>query len=308
MTKISEETLNKIRSNHSELTQLDLKLKRIDDSDLELLTAALKTNAHLTDLDLSSNDIGPNGARALANTPSLRSLNLWQNGVGDDGAKEFAKSSHLTSLNLSFNFVMVEGAKALSNNTCLKSLDLSMNQIGNEGAKALATNTTLTELNIMICNVEPDGARAFFKNNELFSLLISLNPIDDELLRQLRKSVKANKKAKESKFIGAVIEVAKGARHSQENCWFRKIPNDALLIIFSYLAGYLRTRPEVIAVCRFLLQTIRLTKTGELNWSQAVKTNGFFKSTVSDPPRCDPEYSKHSPDYGQVTITKLISG
>lgn len=308
MTKLSDELLNQIKSNHSELTRLELRSQGLDDLDIERLTDALKTNLHLTELDLSGNDIGPYGAQALANTTSLRSLELWRNGVGDDGATALANNCHLTSLNLSFNFVTETGAKALASNNRLRKLDLSFNKIRNEGANALATNTTLTELNIMICDINPEAARAFFNNVDLLHLFISLNPIDDELLRQVRKSVKGNKKAKESKFIGTVIEIAKGARQTQTTCKFQKIPNDALLIIFSYLADNIRTPEKVQTLCRFLLQTIRTSKTGELRWSEAIKESGFFKASLPAAPSTNLEYSKHDPDYDQVVITKLTSG
>ena len=72
--------------------------------------------------------------------PKLSSLNLCNNNIGDEGAKAVAANTTLTFLNLCSNKIGVEGAKALAANTTLMSLDVSYNEIGDEGAKALAAN------------------------------------------------------------------------------------------------------------------------------------------------------------------------
>ncbi|MEO0434332.1 MAG: hypothetical protein AAF151_21820, partial [Cyanobacteria bacterium J06656_5] len=70
----------------------------------------------LTSLNLRSNQVGAEGAQAIAQHLSqLTSLDLWNNQVGDEGAQAIAQHlSQLTSLNLSDNQVGDEGAQAIA--------------------------------------------------------------------------------------------------------------------------------------------------------------------------------------------------
>ena len=77
-----------------------------------------------------------------AHLTSLSVLDLGGNEIGDDGAKALAdtKLEHLTTLNLSGNGIGSAGAKALAKShgyPALASLDLSMNPIGADGVAAL---------------------------------------------------------------------------------------------------------------------------------------------------------------------------
>ena len=60
-------------------------------------------------------------------------LTVPGNDIGDEGAKALASNSSLTTLYLSFNCIGDEGAKALALNSSLTTLDLSGNDIGAEG-------------------------------------------------------------------------------------------------------------------------------------------------------------------------------
>jgi uncharacterized protein (TIGR02996 family) len=102
----------------------------------------------LDSLDLSFNNIGGAGARALAASPTLAGLTtliLSGNGIGPAGARALAASpnlSGLTTLNLSGNGIGDGdgGAEALAASerlTRLTALDLSWNDIGDAGEQAL---------------------------------------------------------------------------------------------------------------------------------------------------------------------------
>ncbi|KAK3260637.1 hypothetical protein CYMTET_30412 [Cymbomonas tetramitiformis] len=144
-----------------------------DASGIKALADALALNKSLKVLSLELNDIGPEGARALAvaltpneegvfNT-SLNTLALEYNNIGPEGAKALAVAltpnaegvfnTSLNTLELADNQLCgldyrgrgtydASGIKALADalvfNTSLNTLDLSDNQIGAEGAKALA--------------------------------------------------------------------------------------------------------------------------------------------------------------------------
>jgi hypothetical protein len=93
----------------------------------------------LTELDLSSNQFGPEGACVFSDALSALSV-----------------STALTVLRFGFNKIGDKGAcaiaEALKFNTTLKDLRLGANEFGEKGASALAdllrVNTTLTTLNI----------------------------------------------------------------------------------------------------------------------------------------------------------------
>ncbi|HBC71321.1 MAG TPA: hypothetical protein DCZ38_00870, partial [Coxiellaceae bacterium] len=82
----------------------------------------------------------------LEENPTVTTLNLFSNDIGPEGAKALAgvlkENKTLTTLNLGSNNIDSEGAKALAGvlkvNTTLTTLDLENNNIGPEGAKALA--------------------------------------------------------------------------------------------------------------------------------------------------------------------------
>jgi len=118
------------------------------------------TSLRLTSLNLYSNSIGDEGAKAIAQSESMRSLiklDLSCNSIGDEGAKAIARSESmrsLTELYLWNNSIGDEGAKAIAQSESMRSLtelDLSCNSIGDEGAKAIAQSESmrsLTELDL----------------------------------------------------------------------------------------------------------------------------------------------------------------
>src|SRR5882672_2263328 len=124
----------------------------------------------LTSLNLWDNEIGDDGARALAALTGLTSLNLWDNEIGDDGARALAALTGLTSLNLWDNEIGDDGARALAALTGLTSLNLRGNQIGADGARALAALTGLTSLDLSSNQISDDGARALTALTGLTSL------------------------------------------------------------------------------------------------------------------------------------------
>src|SRR3989338_6644607 len=95
--------------NVATLTSLNLSSNQLGDEGAGRLAEALAFNSTLTNLNLKSNNVGDKGAsrlaEALATNSSLTSLNLMNNWVGDEGAGRLAEAlainSALTTLNLS---------------------------------------------------------------------------------------------------------------------------------------------------------------------------------------------------------------
>ncbi|MBW8309735.1 MAG: SEL1-like repeat protein [Candidatus Paracaedibacteraceae bacterium] len=185
LTDIGVITLARYISQNANLMSLNLDSNRIGSEGAK----ALANNTTLTSLDLSQNSIRSEGAEALAKNTTLTSLDLSSNGIGPEGAEALAKNTTLTFLDLSFNEIGPEGAKALANNTLLKRLildgnficsDLDRNYIGSAGAEALAKNTTLTSLDLSRNSIRSDGAKALANNTTLTSLDLISNGIGPE--------------------------------------------------------------------------------------------------------------------------------
>jgi hypothetical protein len=143
-------------------------------ADVVELCEVLPRFAALRTLDLSKNEIGPEGAKAIAEalksgTAVLTSVDLRVNSIGDDGAKAIAEAlkvnAVLTKLSLYHNSIGDDGAKAIAEalkvNAVLTSVDLRFNSIGDDGAKAIAkalkVNAVLTKLDLEFNNSMGDA-------------------------------------------------------------------------------------------------------------------------------------------------------
>ena len=126
----------------------------LGDEGATILCNALResTVTKVEELDLSYNDIGPDGAKAIAALcavcASLTSLSLRKNPLGDEGVE-----------------VLAQGIKA---SKTLKTLDLSMPdmgrfKIGPRGATAIAdalsVSSSLTSLSTAYNDISGDGAQ-----------------------------------------------------------------------------------------------------------------------------------------------------
>jgi hypothetical protein len=109
------------------LTELDLGCNQIGDEGARALAGAVSLKS-LLDLSLTYNpDLGPEGARALATAPFLQglaALTLYETSIGNGGAIALAGSPLLAGLNnLSLpGGVKMAGAKALANAPSLANL------------------------------------------------------------------------------------------------------------------------------------------------------------------------------------------
>ena len=135
--------------------------------------------AHLRELNLVDNEIGPEGAEAIAtgNLTALTSLNLGSNDIGVRGARAISGANFvgLTFLNLEDNGIGDEGATAIASRlTNLVSLNLEDNGIGDEGAMALYNTPfpRLTFLNLTFNRIGNEVKYSFKKNKPIEKLLL----------------------------------------------------------------------------------------------------------------------------------------
>jgi Leucine-rich repeat (LRR) protein len=150
------------------------------------LPDALLAMTSLTTLNLEANQIGDQGARALAaltgllrfiweamqsamtargrppQLTSLTTLNLSGNRIGADGARALAALNGLTSLNLAGHLTGADGARAIATLTGLTTLNLAGNRIGADGARALAALTGLITLRLGYNEIGADGPTDLF--------------------------------------------------------------------------------------------------------------------------------------------------
>ena len=145
----------------------------ISDEEANVLATALTDNTTLEELYLHQNNIGDEGAKAIAQvletnkTLKLKILGINKNKIGDEGATAIAQvletNTNFDKLYLRQNNIGDEGAKAIAqvletNKTLkLKILCLNENRIGMEGTTALVTalnkNTTLVVLDLGMLDI-----------------------------------------------------------------------------------------------------------------------------------------------------------
>ena len=175
--------------------------------DKNSLCTALKCCTYLQTLDLSSKNIGSDGAVALAEglkcCTYLQTLNLSDNSYGAVALADGLKCcTNLQTLNLRDNGISSDGAVALAEGlkccTNLKTLDLCLNSIGSDGVVALADGlkcyTNLRTLYLSDNTIGSDGAVALAKGlkycTNLKTLDLSFNIIGSEGAVALAKGLK----------------------------------------------------------------------------------------------------------------------
>ena len=168
----------------------------------------------LTDLDISNNAVGDDGAwqltSSLATLRNLTSLNLSSNQLGDDAAAEIARLlpslKQLLHLDLSSNKDVGDAgvevlAEALPSMPSLKTLALGSNSIGDAGAIALGrvleSSGSLNWLDLSNNIVADDGAVGLAKgiktNTSLTHLVLISNKIGDEGAGEFVEHLDTNK-------------------------------------------------------------------------------------------------------------------
>ena len=151
----------------------------LQSADAILIASDLQFMAVLTELNLFDNNIGDDGAKAIAEAlkvnPVLNNLDLFNNSIGMEGAKAIAEALKvnpgLTILDLGNNSIGADGAKAIAEalkvNAVLNTLELGDNSIGADGAKAIAealkVNPVLTKLDLKGNNMGEAGKKAVRK-------------------------------------------------------------------------------------------------------------------------------------------------
>lgn len=195
---------------------------QIGDSEVAELAEALKKNPDIISLDLSHNQIGPDGASILAQLTTVERLDLHQNPIGR-GIVAFAGATQLLVLNLSScsihqqdimdfckemnnsetqlstlnleDFIteilsLIPMLRALANIESLQSLDLSRNLIGDAGFLAFRRHKNLKKLALSHCLISAEGVNQFFKENFTLEELTIHSPLPTKFLEKMSELIK----------------------------------------------------------------------------------------------------------------------
>ena len=155
------------------LTSLDLSSNQIGDDGARLL----KDNRTITNLWLCATGITEQGAMVLASSNVITHLALTGNQIGDTGAAAFKNNQSITELDLANCGIGAQGAIDLAGNKTITSLRLGSNRIGNRGAAAFKDNPSITGLDLAYCDIGAQGAIDLAGNNTITSLTLDSNII-----------------------------------------------------------------------------------------------------------------------------------
>jgi Leucine-rich repeat (LRR) protein len=158
------------------LTALDVSVNQIGDEG----AIALAANKTLKKLNVSNNQIGMQGTEALSATTTLKELDMGGNGrLSLRTMINLAANTALTSLGIASSCLNDSSVSLLMNET-LSQLNVCHNEIGDEGAITLAASTTLRKVNLSHNKVGLRGAKALAANTTFEELDIGVNEIGDE--------------------------------------------------------------------------------------------------------------------------------
>src|SRR3990167_9118078 len=123
--------------------QLWLNSCDITDNDISKVVTYLGRHPEVYVLWADDNKISDAGAKQLS-LLSLLMLSLNQNDIGSEGAVALAKNTFINVLTLNDNHIGNEGAKALAKNTVLSTLSVAGNHINDDGVIEIAQNNHIT--------------------------------------------------------------------------------------------------------------------------------------------------------------------
>uniref|UniRef100_A0A667ZV93 NACHT domain-containing protein n=1 Tax=Myripristis murdjan TaxID=586833 RepID=A0A667ZV93_9TELE len=199
LTESSCASLASALKSNPHLTELDLSGNRLQDSGVKLLFAGLKSpNCRLETLRLSDCWLSESScaslASALKSNPHLTELDLSENQLRDSGVKLLSAGLESPNCRLETLSCCASLASALKSNPHLTELDLSENQLQDSGVKLLSAglespNCRLETLRLRSCGFSGSCcaslASALKSNPHLTELDLSENLLEDSGVKLL---------------------------------------------------------------------------------------------------------------------------
>ena len=174
-----EEHCLRLQAKNSDIINLNLNIRRLDESMMEALAKALRNNHVIEIVNLTSALIQPEQALlplaqvVLPNHPSLQTIHLSYNRLENVTALGLALQTNksLLELYLDYNLINTSSAVALARgiaqNNTLQVLQLNFNRIGDQGGRALGnalqSNKSLRQLGLKKNILGPDSASVFME-------------------------------------------------------------------------------------------------------------------------------------------------
>jgi Ran GTPase-activating protein (RanGAP) involved in mRNA processing and transport len=156
--------------------------KRIDDADVIKLSLSLSLTTYVTNIDLSSNSIGKEGATALrdalSSNPRTVKLNMEHNGLGPAGLvalSSIVRVPSLQTLLLSGNRIVSIASGSGNTDSAANASATDLSGMVKFCAELTGPGVTLTELNLSSNNLGPDGGRLVGDMLKLNSTLVKLS-------------------------------------------------------------------------------------------------------------------------------------
>ncbi len=218
----------RIRDGKANLFDMDL-----NDTDIEKLCEVLESNTTVRELDLSQNNIGPKGAKALADTlhkkvkngtEKLVCLDLRLNHIGSQGTAAIA--------NALFDSQKVEKIELYGNNICkngTKPCDKGIEATG----QLLLHNSSLIYLDISSTGINAESiepiAKALGVNTTLQCLSISYNKIGAKGITKIAEALKKNRQSSALKYI-YIDETCQDHQKEKENEAIRTLATATYLL------------------------------------------------------------------------------
>ncbi|EPY19555.1 hypothetical protein STCU_09392 [Strigomonas culicis] len=200
---------------NSKLLCVDVQGNKLSAPDVRKLLKSIATSTTVTRLNISSNEIGPDGAalvqKALARNTYITHLNLSMNELGPSGAASLAEllavpTCAVQTLLLYGNYLGDDGVRmlceAIQGNKEVKRFTLGNNNVTDNCAAAIAAmleaNRTLEELDLRLNAFTVGGMKRLCKNgleqnSTLSYLSLSGNPLGPVGADELAKSLAAHR-------------------------------------------------------------------------------------------------------------------
>lgn len=138
---------------HTTITAIDLSDNNISSNSIGLL----KPVYNLHNLYIANNKLGAYGAYEIAQM-SLETLSIDDNNIGNEGAKALARNSSITQLSVSNNSLTGEGISALATHPSVWNLNIANSSFDKASLTALSKNKIMRWLNVSNSNLSADDA------------------------------------------------------------------------------------------------------------------------------------------------------
>jgi Ran GTPase-activating protein (RanGAP) involved in mRNA processing and transport len=160
----------------------------------EQISRLSQSNIAITNLNLSENPFGKEGAKYLSSFKHLESLNLKACALYDEGIEPLSNLVNLKSLSINYNAISPKGIIHLSLLQNLEILDVGSNYLGNDGVKSLADHLpNLRSIDLSMNDIDDQAIPSIISMTNLESINISDNNMTSEGIKKITQNMSKTK-------------------------------------------------------------------------------------------------------------------